>query len=159
MKNTLLILCILFCFGQNSFSQRDLLLSGDEPHDLLEQYLLDFDYDARRTMRIGTAELVQLMKDDQVQMVDIRFREEFEVWSVAGSINIPLNELPLRLNELDTTRLIVTVCPHNDRANMARLYLVSKGIPATYYSSGLLDLVNFLRGPNARDYLEKIRDE
>lgn len=160
MSRLILILIVLFTLQYEGHSQKG---SADnkiiKPDELaLEEYLLGFDYEERSNMRVGTTELVDLMKQNKIQMVDIRFREEYAVWSVAGSINIPLNELPGRLDELDKNKLIITVCPHNDRANIARIYLITKGYNAKYYASGLLDLVDYLRGLNAKEYIETIRE-
>jgi rhodanese-related sulfurtransferase len=159
MSRSIILLIVLFSLQYAGYSQKKSTDNRNSKTDelALEEYLLGFDYEARSNMRIGTAELVELMKQNNIQMIDIRFREEYAVWSVAGSINIPLNELPNRLNELDKNKLIITVCPHNDRANIARIFLITKGYNAKYYASGLLDLVNYLRGMNAKDYIETIR--
>ena len=85
----------------------------------LENYLTNFDYDARIAMKAGTRELVDLLKQGKAQLIDIRFKEEYAAWQVGPSRNIPLNELPKRLNELDKDKIIVTACPHKDRAIIA----------------------------------------
>ena len=46
-------------------------------------------------------------------------KEEYAAWQVGPSKNIPLNELPKRLNELDKDKIIITACPHKDRAIIA----------------------------------------
>ena len=70
--------------------------------------------------------------------------------------NIPLNELPVRLNELDKNKLIVIACPHKDRAAMARMFLTVKGFKAKYLEDGLLGLAEFLRGDKAKGLMEAI---
>lgn len=119
-------------------------------------YLRAFDYDERAAMKIGLAELLDLYAQGRAQLIDIRFREEHAAWQVGIGQHIPLNELPDRLAELDRTKTIVTVCPHYDRAEIARLYLTLKGYHARYLTAGLLGLVDYLRGDKARDYLQRV---
>ena len=121
----------------------------------LEQYVSRFSYQERRDMKIDSKELVRLIKENKVQFVDIRFKEEFEAWRMGFGINIPLNELPGRLNELDRNRLIVTACPHKDRATIAMVYLRTKGFRVRYLEDGLVGLAEHLRGDRARDFLKR----
>lgn len=124
-----------------------------------DNYLENFDYQARKDMKIKTVEMLNMLEDGKAQLIDIRFRDEFEAWSVGFAKNIPLNELPDRLNELDKSKLIITACPHNDRANMARIYLMLKGYNVKYLSDGLLKTVDYLRGDNAKEFLEEYKKE
>jgi rhodanese-related sulfurtransferase len=116
----------------------------------LDDYLSKFDYAARKEMKIDSKELVELLKKGEVQFIDIRFPEEFAAWRMGLARNIPLNELPARLGELDKDKLIVTACPHNDRANLARIFLTTKGYKAKYLEDGLLGLADLLRGDKAK---------
>jgi rhodanese-related sulfurtransferase len=122
-----------------------------------ETYLKSFDLEERTNMKVKMVEMLNLVEENKAQVIDIRFKEEYEVWSLNFTKNIPLNELPNRLDELDKNKLIITVCPHNDRANMARMYLKLKGYKARYLSDGLLKAVNYLRGDNAKEFLEEYR--
>lgn len=122
----------------------------------LEQYLAAFDYQERKNMKVSSKELLELLRQGRVQFIDIRFREEYEAWHLGFARNIPLNELPSRLDELDKDKLIVTACPHNDRSNLARLFLVTKGYQARYLNDGLLVLADLLRGDKARDFLHEL---
>ncbi|BAF69198.1 rhodanese-like domain-containing protein [Nitratiruptor sp. SB155-2] len=122
-----------------------------------DAYLKRFDYEERKAMKIGLDEMFELLQKDEAQVVDIRFHEEYEAWHVGFGLHIPLNELPDRLNELDRSKTIITMCPHYDRAEIARLYLTLKGFHARYLTDGMLKVVDFLRGDKARDMMEKIR--
>ncbi|HFE63397.1 MAG TPA: rhodanese-like domain-containing protein [Caldithrix sp.] len=104
-------------------------------------------------MKIRIPELLELLKKEQVQFIDIRFREEYQAWHFGFAKNIPLNELPNRLNELDRAKPVVTACPHYDRSIIARLFLVSRGFEARYLVEGLLGLADHLRGDVARDFV------
>lgn len=94
-----------------------------------------------------------ISKKGEAQLIDVRFPEEFAAWRMGFAKNIPLNELLSRLDELDTNKLIVTACPHYDRAGMARLYLVTKGYRVRYLHDGLFGLAELLRGDKARDFV------
>ncbi len=121
----------------------------------LERYVADFDYDAREDMKTSSRELLGLLERDEAVLVDIRFAEEQAAWGLGFGLRIPLNELPARLHELPKDKLIVTACPHNDRANIARLYLLTKGFEATYLSDGMLGLMQLLRGDDARRFVRE----
>ena len=120
-----------------------------------EEYLSKFDYKERETMKIKTPDMLVLIEEGKAILVDVRFREEFEVWHMNFAKNIPLNELPKRLNELPKDKLIITACPHNDRSNIARLFLVQNGYNVKYLNDGLLKTADFLRGENAKEFLDE----
>ena len=126
---------------------------------LFDAYLRDFDYDSRKEMKIQTGKMLELFVQGSAQIVDIRFPEEYKVWHLDGAVNIPLNELPDRLDELDRDKLIVTVCPHNDRANMGRLYLSLQGFHARYLTDGLLSTMSQLRGDAAKAFADACKKE
>lgn len=120
-----------------------------------EEYLSKFDYKERENMKIKTPEMLALVEEGKAILVDIRFREEFEVWHMNFAKNIPLNELPKRLNELPKDKLIITACPHYDRSSMARIFLTLNGYNAKYLNDGLLKTADFLRGDNAKEFLDE----
>jgi rhodanese-related sulfurtransferase len=122
-----------------------------------ENYLRSFDYQERSNMKIGIPEMLHLYKKGSVQIVDIRFREEYRAYSFSFIKHIPLNELPDRLNELDRTKIIVTVCPHYDRAEIARTFLTLKGYRSKYLVEGLLGLADYLRGDRAKDFINDMK--
>ncbi len=122
-----------------------------------DTYLKRFDYNERTEMKIKSLEAVELYKMGEVEFVDIRFKEEQAVWSFPFMKKIPLNELPNRLNELDKNKTIVTVCPHYDRAEMARIYLTLKGYKSRYLTDGLIGLAGYLRGDEAKEFVDEMK--
>lgn len=118
----------------------------------MESYITSFDYAARKDMKIDSKELVKGIEEGKIQLIDIRFKEEFEVWRMGFAVNIPLNELPARLNELQKDKIIVTACPHKDRAGLAMAYLRTKGYNSKYLEDGLVGLAEYLRGDKAKDF-------
>ena len=124
-----------------------------------ESYLKSFDYQERKDMKIGIPEMLQLYKQGMVQIIDVRFPEEHQVYSFGFIKSIPLNELPDRLKELDKTKIIVTVCPHYDRAEIARTFLTVKGYQSRYLVEGLLGLADYLRGDRAKIFFMEQKNE
>ncbi len=125
--------------------------------DNFKQYLENFDYQERKEMKIDTQTMLKLFKEKKVQIIDIRFKEEHEAWSIGFVKHIPLPELPNRLNELDKDKIIVTICPHYDRAEIARLFLTLNGFKSKYLTDGMLGMVDFLRGDKAKDFIDALR--
>jgi len=122
----------------------------------LEKYITTFDYAARKEMKMDSKGLIKLLKQGKAQLIDIRFPEEYSAWKVGSSKNIPLNELPERLSEINKKKIIVTACPHKDRATIAMVYLRSKGIKAKYLTDGLIGLAENLRGDNAKEFIDAL---
>jgi rhodanese-related sulfurtransferase len=122
-----------------------------------DNYLKSFDYRERSNMKIGIPEMLNLYKQGAVQIIDIRFREEYQVYRFGFIKNIPLNELPDRLKELDKSKIIVTVCPHYDRAEIARTFLTLKGYQSKYLVEGFLGLADYLRGDRAKDFINDMK--
>jgi len=122
----------------------------------LDMFMKNYDYATRKDMKIDSKELIKLLKEGKAQLVDIRFKEENATWKVNPSVSIPLNELPQRLKEIDSSKIVVAACPHKDRATIAMVYLRSKGIPAKYLTDGLTGLVENLRGDAAKDLADAL---
>lgn len=122
-----------------------------------DEYLKAFDYKERKNMKMEIPEMLNLYKQGAVQIIDIRFPEEFQTYSFSFIKNIPLNELPDRLGELDKTKIIVTICPHYDRAEIARTYLTLKGYRSKYLVAGTVGLAEHLRGDTAKDFIDSIK--
>ncbi|MGM0622855.1 MAG: rhodanese-like domain-containing protein [Campylobacterota bacterium] len=123
-----------------------------------EQYLQNFDYKERAAMKIKSSMLLFMIDSgEDIQIIDIRFKDEYDAWNMGFGKNIPLDELPHRLDEIDKDKFIVTMCPHNDRSNMARTYLTLRGYNAGYLSDGMLRLADHLRGERAKEIMESVK--
>lgn len=123
----------------------------------LEKYISGFDYAARKDMKINSKSLIKLLQEEKAQLIDIRFKEEYAAWMLSSSKSIPLNELPSRLKEIDRDKIVVTACPHKDRAIIAMVYLRSKGIKAKYLTDGLIGMAENLRGDNAEEFIFELK--
>lgn len=70
----------------------------------------------------------ELIKSGKATVVDVRTRAEFMGGHVKDSINIPLQELPERLEELKKMENIVLCCASGNRSGQATAYLKQQGI-------------------------------
>ena len=122
----------------------------------LEDYLLKYDYESRIEMKIQSKELIELLKENKAQLIDIRFEEEYKSWNLPIAISIPLADLPNNLDKIDKSKIIVTACPHKDRAIIAMIYLKTKGYNVKYLTDGLLGLAGNLRGDNAYYFIKNL---
>ncbi len=62
-------------------------------------------------------------------VIDVRSREEYASGHVVDSLNIPLNELPAKIEELKTIDgSIVLCCASGMRSSIARRMLLQHGI-------------------------------
>ncbi len=69
---------------------------------------------------LGPGEVQRLLKQDQrTVLLDVREPHEFEIVHIEGATLIPLSELHLRTNELDTADTVVTYCHHGQRSLQA----------------------------------------
>ncbi|ADW17424.1 hypothetical protein Despr_1260 [Desulfobulbus propionicus DSM 2032] len=133
------------------------LFAQEEKNISFDDYLKSFDYKERKNMKIEIPEMLELYKQGSAQIIDIRFPEEYQAYSFSFIKSIPLNELPARLAELDKNKIIVTICPHYDRAEIARTYLTLKGYRSKYLVDGAVGLAEYLRGDKARDFINAIK--
>lgn len=62
-------------------------------------------------------------------IIDVRTRQEFLGGHVAGSLNIPLQELPQRLDEIKAmAQPILLCCASGARSGQAAMYLKGLGV-------------------------------
>ncbi len=74
--------------------------------------------------------LAEIIKTGQATIIDVRSPGEFMGGHVAGSINIPLQEIPERLEEFKQMKNIVLCCASGNRSGQAMLFLKQHGIEA-----------------------------
>lgn len=71
-------------------------------------------------------------------IIDVRTPAEFMGGHVNGSINIPLNEIPAKVNEIrQMEQPIVLCCASGNRSGQAMMYLKGLGIECTNGGSWL----------------------
>ena len=85
----------------------------------------------------------ELVKSDKTVIIDVRTPQEFMGGHVAGSLNIPLNEIPLRLDELKDMKQIVLCCASGGRSGQATMFLKQNGIECS--NGGAWTDVNYFK--------------
>ncbi len=85
----------------------------------------------------------ELLKSAQTVVVDVRTPGEYMGGHVAGSINIPLNEVPARVDEFKEMGKVVLCCASGGRSGQATMFLQQYGIECVNGGSWLD--VNYLK--------------
>ncbi len=84
---------------------------------------------------------------NQGTIVDVRTYGEFMGGNVANSINIPLNEIPERMEELKNLKSpLILCCASGGRSGQAHHFLSQNGIEC--YNGGSWLEVNFYKSQN-----------
>lgn len=81
---------------------------------------------------------VRLERGDIIQILDVRENAE---WSIAniGGLLIPLNELPMRVEELDKNAEFAVLCHHGMRSSQAVEFLRGHGFDRIHNIQGGID--------------------
>lgn len=86
----------------------------------------------------------KLIKENLGTIVDVRTYGEFMGGNVAGSINIPLNEIPERIEELKALKApLILCCASGGRSGQAHHFLSQYGIEC--YNGGSWLNVNYYK--------------
>ena len=71
----------------------------------------------------------KLIKENQGTIVDVRSEMEFSGGHVKGSLNIPLHELPSRMEEIKALKApLILCCASGGRSGQAYMYLKQLGV-------------------------------
>jgi rhodanese-related sulfurtransferase len=76
----------------------------------------------------------QQHRDNQLDhlLLDVRESWEYTMYRIPGAVNIPLNEVPARLNEIPDDKPVVVVCEHGVRSVYVAQYLSQQGYGGVY---------------------------
>ena len=87
---------------------------------------------------VSHEELADRLRDGVVTLIDVRPGEEFAAGHIPGAVNIPLDELPRRLDELPADRTVIAYCrgPYCVFAFEAVAELRAKGYDARRLADG-----------------------
>ncbi|WP_435356231.1 rhodanese-like domain-containing protein [Emticicia sp. SJ17W-69] len=86
----------------------------------------------------------QIIQENKGTIVDVRTPEEYRGRHVAGSINIPLQEIVQRMDEVKNLKMpLILCCASGNRSGQAHHYLSQKGIEC-YNGGSWLD-VNYYK--------------
>lgn len=77
------------------------------------------------------AMLPDLRKEGAI-FIDVRSQAEFASGNAPGTINIPLNEINGRINEIPRNKPVVLCCASGTRSGMAKMILHKSGFAQVY---------------------------
>lgn len=82
---------------------------------------------SKGTKSISTDELKPELKGKGKQFIDVRTPAEYKANRIKEFKNIPLNELPARIGELDANKETYVICQSGMRSSKAAALLKKKG--------------------------------
>jgi rhodanese-related sulfurtransferase len=91
--------------------------------------------DAGQVEAVTPAELDA--RRDELQIVDVRWPNEWEAGRIDGALHIPQDQLDDRLDEIDRERPVVAVCRSGNRSSAAARELAAEGFQADNLDGGL----------------------
>jgi len=93
-----------------------------------------------------STEQVRSFLDESPQLVDVRTPGEFQGGSAQGAVNIPLNELENRLDELGSKDSPIGVfCRSGQRSGRAKDLLTSKGYTTVVNLGGVGSVISAMK--------------
>ncbi len=105
---------------------------------VLKNFTLDFFGNGRHKISPDT-----FFDMERSLLLDVRSREESDSISIqlkhhsnVESLNIPINEIPDRIDEIPKTQCIGVFCPATVRSSIVYAYLLSKGFPEVQIVEG-----------------------
>lgn len=97
----------------------------DKFEELLKHF--DLDFFGAGSHKISLEKAMELKKENKAVFIDVRSKEELAYVSFGFASNIPISELPDRINEISSDKIVVLFCASGPRAVMAYAYLQAKG--------------------------------
>jgi rhodanese-related sulfurtransferase len=76
---------------------------------------------------------------ESVTLLDVREPHELAICKVAGSVDIPMQQVPQRLSELPREGAIVVMCHHGGRSRMVTNFLRQNGYGNAVNLAGGID--------------------
>lgn len=93
-----------------------------------------------RVKQVSVRELQQQLSGANPPCVlDVREDWERAIAALPGDVHIPLNQIPLRLKELDASKAIIVMCKAGGRSQMAAEYLLEHGFERVANLAGGID--------------------
>jgi len=89
---------------------------------------LDLSFWGTGQHKVTPAQFFELQKSEGAMLLDLRSPEEAKYLALHFALHIPINELPDRLDEVPSDRLVATFCSSVTRAVVAWVYLQLNGL-------------------------------
>lgn len=72
-------------------------------------------------------------------LLDVREPWEFQTCKIAGSVHVPMGEIPARAGELDSSGDVVVICHHGGRSMQVGVFLEKNGFSKVHNLAGGVD--------------------
>lgn len=79
-------------------------------------------------------EFKKLLKNESLELIDIRPEKDFKISNIANSKNIPFETLEQNINKIDNSKKVVFICTIGLKSKEAIFKLYSFGLKADFYS-------------------------
>jgi rhodanese-related sulfurtransferase len=90
--------------------------------------------------QIHVLDLKQKLNDaPTLLLLDVREQGEYDYAHIEGSVLIPLNEIPRRMDELDKEQEVAVICHHGMRSLQVAYFLVQQGFKTILNVNGGID--------------------
>ena len=87
-------------------------------------------------------ELINKIKNKEATIIDVRSASEYKEGNSPGSIHIPLNEIPNRIEEFKSMKKpLVLCCASGNRSGQAQQFLAQNGISDVYNGGSWMEIV------------------
>lgn len=88
-------------------------------------------------MEIEVLKLKKMLDNNEVTLLDVREPYEVQICNVKGSLFIPMNEIPQKVNQLDREKEYAVICHSGVRSLHVANFLNSQGIRALNVTGGI----------------------
>jgi rhodanese-related sulfurtransferase len=97
---------------------------------MFDQWLseLDLSFWGTAQHKVTPAQFFEKLQSDEVVLLDLRSHEEASYLALPFALQIPINELPSRWQEIPKDKLVATFCSSATRAVVAWVYLQLHGL-------------------------------
>lgn len=82
-------------------------------------------------------EFEQLVKKENITVLDVRELDEFQSGHIDGAVNLPLSGFPETAENLEKETSYYVICHSGSRSQMACQYLSAKGFETTNIMGGM----------------------
>lgn len=91
---------------------------------------------SRSKNTLSTLQATQLLNKGKILILDVRAADEYKAGHLRQSKNIPLNELPVRMDDLNKSTPVLVVCQTDNRAGRGASQLRRAGFNEVYVLEG-----------------------
>ena len=87
--------------------------------------------------QINAMELYKEFNKGSIIIIDVREPNELKICKIAGSISIPLNRIPFKLDMFEESKKYAIICHSGFRSKIATDYLQNRGFDCYNVSGGI----------------------